>query len=207
MSVDAILTQDQASDLNLATSIQQYLKTDVVAPYNAAATSAGLSAGVQTMADGTFGPDTLGLGVMSASPEDAALYERVPTIGYVLDFVGGRPSRAAGAGDMANVETRSVKLCCLPVVRVSADSKSADPQRLAQWILKSAVENAILRKQTTIPIVDHAGSQVGGNYPAVGYAWIDNARIASMERLGDLLDIHRYRFDVMFDLRWYVAAT
>jgi hypothetical protein len=206
--IAGILSQSQASDLNLATSIKQWLFSQVVTPYNAAAVAQGLNQGASLQADGSWKTDANGLGLIEALPDDKSVYERVPIVAYSLDSKSAKSPLPTGLGDGANWEWRSATICCLPAVSVSSDTTGQVVQanRAAQWLLKTYLTNAILRANT-LPIVDHSQAQVGGLFPQIGYAEIKGQQIHSMERVAQMLDANKYRFDVIFDLRWAVSTT
>ena len=208
MSIAGILSQAQATDINLATSISQWLFNNVVTPYNSAAISVGINQGMAMQRDGTWKSDNLGLGIVAGAPDDQSIYERVPSIAYSLDYKVPKSPHSLGMGDGAFWEYRSVSICCLPAVSASADAadQSIQTSRQSQWLLKTAISNAITRSNI-LPIVDHSQAKVGGNYPQIGYAEILGQKIHSMEKIAQMLDANRLRFDAFFEIRWAVTTT
>lgn len=204
MTIASILTQAQAAEINIETSIRQWLYSQVVQPYNTAATAQGLNQGMTLKADGTYVADTLGLGLMDASPEDRSVYERVPVLAYSLDVKAGKDPIPTGMGDGAQWEYTCVRVCCIPAV--STDGQKIQADRVSMRLLKTYMKDAITRANI-MPIVDHSQSPVNGLYPQVGYAEICNRQVLSMDRLLQMLDDNRLRFDVLFDLRFGVATT
>jgi hypothetical protein len=205
MPIVGILSQDQASDINLATSIQQWLMTQVKVAYDTAASAASLNAGVNLQGDGTWKANAIGLYIANGTPDDLAIYEQVPVVAYNLDASPPKSPVPTGMGDGAQYEYRSVKLCCLPAVTVGSDG-TIQPNNSAQWILKSFINNAILRANI-MPIVDHSASKVGGFYPQIGYAEIRDQKINSMDKIAELLGTNKFRFDVSFTLCYGVSTT
>lgn len=201
MAIAGILTQAQASDVNLVTSIKQWLYTQVVQPYNTAYPNQGAS----LQNDGTWKADTAGLGLIESLPDDKSIYERVPCIAYCIDLKPAPKSTPTGAGDGANWEYRGISLVCLPAITISSDG-TIQASRANQWALKSYVSNAILRTHV-MPIVDHAQAQSGGVYPQIGYAELYDQQYHGMEKIAQMLDANKYRFDVTFNVRWAVSTT
>lgn len=201
MLISGILTQTQASDVNLATSIKQWLYTQVVEPYNAAYPNQGAS----LQNDGTWEADTAGLGLIESLPDDKAIYERVPCVAYCIDLKPAPKSVVTGAGDGADWEYRGISLVCLPAITISTDG-TIQASRANQWALKSLISNAILRTHV-LPIVDHSQAQVGGLYPQIGYAEMLDQQYHGMEKISQMLDANKYRFDVTFNIRWAVSTT
>lgn len=202
MAIAGILTQSQASDMNLATSVKQWLFAQIVNPYNTANPNQGAS----LQNDGTWKSDTNGLGLIEGLPDDKAIYERVPVIAYCIDLKPTKEPLPTGAGDGANWEHRGISLVCLPAINVSPLDGTIQPSKADQWVLKSFVTNAILRANV-VPIVDHSQALVAGYYPQIGYAEMHGQQIHGMEKISQMLDANKYRFDVTFDLRWAVATT
>jgi hypothetical protein len=205
MSISGILTQAQATDINLATSVRQWLINNVVTPYNTEALAAGLNQGMGMQPDGTWKADTNGLGIIEGLPDDKSIYERVPVIAYSLDYKLPKAPYPTGMGDGAAYEYRSVSIVCLPAISSGSDGV-IQASRQSQWILKTHLANAVSRANV-LPIVDHSQGIVAGNYPQIGYAELHNQRIHGMERVAQMLDANRLRFDVQFDLCWAVTTT
>ncbi len=199
--IAGILTQAQACDINLATSIKQWLYVQVVEPYNTAYPNQGAS----LQNNGTWKADTNGLGLLESLPDDKAIYERVPCVTYCIDLKPGKNPLPTGAGDGASWEYRGISLVCLPSLTINTDG-TVQADRASQWALKSLVNNAVLRANV-LPIVDHSQAQSGGLYPQIGYAEISSQQLHGMEKIAQMLDANKYRFDVTLDIRWAVSTT
>ncbi len=205
MAIAGVLTQAQASDLNLVTSIQQWLFNEVVGPYNTAAAAASLNQGMSMQHNGTWVADTNGLGLMPGMPDDKNIYERVPTLAYGIDAKAVKAPVPTGMGDGSQWEWRSVSVCCLPAISAATDG-TIQADRLAQFVLKGVVANAVTRTNI-IPIVDRSQAPVSGQYPQIGYAEVHNQQVVDLNKIAQILDANRYRFDVLFDIRWAVQTT
>lgn len=204
MSIAGILSQTQASDINLATSIQQWLYTQVVGPYNTAAAGQPFVQGQTLNSNGSYTADNNGLGIMPGLPDDASIYQRVPVVAYTMDDIMPKPPKSTGMGDGAAWEYRAVHLVCLPAVIASTSGIQSTFQ--AQLLLKTFLLNAISRANI-MPIVDHSQGATGGLFPQIGYAEIHNQRPHSLYNIQELLGASRFRFDFSFELWWAVSTT
>jgi hypothetical protein len=204
MSIAGILSQTQASDINLATSIQQWLYTQVVQPYDAAISGLPFASGQTLNSDGSYTADSNGLGVMPGMPDDESIYQRVPVVAYNIDDTMPKAPTPMGMGDGASMEYRTVHLVCLPAVIASTDG--VQPSFQAQLLLKTFLLNAISRANF-MPIVDHSQGATGGLFPQIGYAEIHGQRPHSLYNIKEILGANRFRFDYSFELWWAVSTT
>lgn len=203
MTIAGILTQDQASEENLAASVKQWVYQNVIQPYNTKIPNDGM----QLQGDGTWKAIQSGLQVIAAGPTDDSLYEFVPIVGYVIDDKeNSKDPEPTGMGDGANWEYRSVGLCCLPGLTVGTDGTFM-ANRKSQFALRGAMANAFLRAKI-LPIVDSTATPTDNLYPQIGYAEIVQSYFVTMSKdMTALLDAHKLRFDCHIEIRWAVAGT
>lgn len=203
-----ILPQNVATDVNLSTSIKQWLYTQVKLNYDTQSAALGLNNGYQLQSDGTWATDNNGMFIFEGSgPTDPKLFERLPCIMYQIDDVKGtKLPKSTGCGDGANYEFIPILLCCVPPPLIAVD-QSAQPDTYTRAVMKSLLRNAILRAYH-IPIVDRSQAKVSGLYPQVGIAEIQEPRIIAMpNELKQLMVTKRERFDVTFTIKWPVITT
>jgi hypothetical protein len=198
--MNGTLTNAQATDLNLLFSIDQFLLQYVKAPYDAASAAQGINQGIQTQRDGSVVAATGGIAIFEDEVDNPDLFKRAPSITYQLD--DGRPTKESvptGLGDGANYEWRSVKLRCVPAVKVATDGTQT-PDKSALTLLKSIIRNAFDRR-LILPVVDGTQSPVNGLYPQIGYAEIKGFQLLRRGAFKDALVIDHRDFDVEFTLK------
>lgn len=201
----SVMTPLQASDMNIVASLWQFLYQNVKIPYDIAALAAGLNQGLTLNQNGTYTPDTTGLGLLDTDIDRDDFYQRVPVVGFVLDDIRTRHSTPTGAGDGANNEWRSVLLRAVPALRTAPDGTQA-PDKMAHRMLKTYLWNAIGRS-FIMPIVDNSQARVSNKFPQIGYAEIHGAEMPRPPSFKNQLVIDRRDFDVLFELKMGVATS
>lgn len=209
MTMYAVLPQSAATNINITTSVHQWLFNQVKTPYDAAVTAQSLPGGyTYDPKTSTWSPDSNGLGVMECQPDDPSLFERVPTIAYCID--DGRSTRASestGVGDMAVWECISCCVAVAPGVTVG-DDNTAEPDHYLRDLIRGYVHNALSRSYT-MPILDRSQPS-GSTFVQIGNAYIHDARATKNTMKDDAqssLVINRNRYEWTFTLRYAVVAT
>lgn len=209
MALVGIIPQSQATVVNMGLSLQKWLNTIVAAPYLAAASTFGYGTGAcYDPVSGKWTQDGKGVSIMVGLPDDPALFERAPAIGYCLD--DGRtakPPVPTGMGDGSVWEWTPCTVCITPPLRFSSDGSSPEQDKLGMDYLKSYIKNALPRSYI-IPLYDRAQPDGLGFYEQVSVMYIENFRsIRLTPNFRESLLINRDRAEYDFYLKLCVATT
>lgn len=205
-----IMPQNIATDVNLSTSIKQWLFQQVKLPYDSLAPTLGLTLGYVSQADGSWTTDNAGVYIFEGKgSNDPRLYERLPCVMYLVDDNRATKSpRSTGCGDGAEWEYIAVQLICVPAPFVQSDG-SAEYDPMSRSTLKTLFRNAVTRTYI-LPIVDRSQGASGNPalYPQTSVARLYEQRIKEIpNELKSMMVKDRGRFDVEFVIEWPVVTT